>query len=104
MSVRRRSWTNRDGSLSEAWLVDYVDQRGAATSRPSIAGTDADAYHAAVAIAVRPERTPPTARASRSQKAGRAMAGKLRSSRAGTDDARGYRQHVDLHIVPISAR
>jgi hypothetical protein len=28
MTVRKRAWTNRDGSQSETWVVAYTDQAG----------------------------------------------------------------------------
>ena len=28
MSVRKRAWKTSNGSRKEAWVVDYVDQRG----------------------------------------------------------------------------
>ena len=28
MSVRKRTWNNTKGERQEAWIVDYVDQKG----------------------------------------------------------------------------
>ncbi len=53
MSVRRRTWTNRDRSPGEAWVVDYVDQHGKRHLKTFDRRRDAKAYHAAVDIDVR---------------------------------------------------
>ena len=63
MSVRKRTWQNRDGSNGEAWIVNYTDQAGtrrlktferkkdADASRPSSASTCAGASTSRIARA-----------------------------------------------------
>ena len=101
MSVRRRSWTNRDGSPGEAWVVDYVDQHGKRHLKAFPRKREADAYHAAVDVDVRKGvHTPDSASITV------AVAGRLWLK---TGDAAGlerttidyYRQHVDFHIIPL---
>jgi integrase len=101
MSIRRRSWTNRDGSQSEAWLVDYTDQRGHRHVKTFDRRKDADAYHAAVAVDVRRGT-----HLADSESITVAAAGRLwleSGDRAGLERTTldSYRQHLNFHIVPI---
>jgi integrase len=101
MSIRRRSWTNRDGSQSEAWLVDYTDQRGHRRVKTFDRRKDADAYHAAVAVDVRRGT-----HLADSESITVAAAGRLwleSGDRAGLERTTldSYRQHLNFHIVPI---
>jgi integrase len=101
MSVRRRSWINRDGSQSEAWLVDYYDQRGRRHIKTFDRRRDADAFEHTVNVDVRagthlPDRESITI----------AEAGKLwlaSSDQAGLERTTidSYRQHLAFHIVPL---
>jgi integrase len=53
MSIRRRTWKNAKGELQEAWIVDYVDQKGKRHIKTFERKKDADAYRATVTIEVR---------------------------------------------------
>ena len=108
MSVRRRTWTNRDGSPSEAWVVDYVDQHGDRHLKTFAKKRDADAHHAIVAADVAAGPTPPTARASPSprppsygSKAGEA-AGLERSTLAATAARRAATSRPILGALRLS--
>src|SRR6516165_3463978 len=101
MSVRRRSWTNRDGSLSESWLVDYTDQRGRRHVKTFDRRKDADAHHAIVAVDVRQGTHLPD-----SESITVAEAGKLwleSGDGAGLERTTldSYRQHLTFHIIPL---
>jgi integrase len=101
MSIRRRSWTNRDGSQSEAWVVDYTDQRGERHIKTFDTRKDADAYRAVVGVDVRKGIHTPD---SKSVMVAEAAELWLRSSDAAglertTIDT--YRQHVNFHIIPL---
>src|SRR5262245_41558054 len=62
MSVRKRTWTTRDkyedgklikpGEKREAWIVDYVDQKGERHIENFERKKDADAHHATVKVDV----------------------------------------------------
>jgi integrase len=101
MSVRRRSWVNRDGSPGEAWIVDYVDQRGRRHNKNFDRKRDADAYHAAVAVDVRQGTHLPDSESITVAEAGRLwlVSGDAAGLERTTLDC--YRQHVDFHIVPL---
>ena len=101
MSVRRRSWQNRDGSRSEAWVVGYTDRAGVRRLKTFERKRDAEVFEAAVALDVRAGIHVPdsqsivVAEAARLWLEGCDAIGLERTTR----DA--YRQHVELHIVPL---
>jgi integrase len=101
MAVRRRSWQNSDGLQGAAWIVDYVDQAGDRHTKAFDRKKDAEAYHAAVAVNVRAgihtadSQSVMVAAAARLWLESTDAAGLERSTLT------QYRQHVDLHIVPL---
>jgi integrase len=101
MSVRRRSWTNRDGSQSDAWLVDYIDQRGRRHIKTFERRKDADAYHATVTVDVRQGTHLPDSESITVAEAGTLwlQSGDQAGLERTTIDS--YRQHLDFHIVPL---
>ena len=101
MSVRKRTWRNRDGSQGEAWVVAYADHNGTRRIRSFERRRDADAYHASVATDLRSGIHVPD-----SQSIMVAEAGKLwlqSCKRAGLERStlNYYQQHVELHIIPL---
>jgi len=101
MSVRRRSWKNRDGSRSESWLVDYIDQRGHRHVKTFDRRKDADAYHAIVAVDVRKGIHLADSESITIAEAGRLwlQTGDGNGLERTTLDA--YRQRLELHIIPL---
>jgi integrase len=100
MSVRKRSWQH-NGVNKDAWVVDYFDQDGDRHLKTFARKKDADAFHAKVQVDV--SRGTHTAD---SKSVTVAAAAKLFMQSC--DEARlerttldTYRQHVDLHIVPL---
>src|SRR5262245_49368965 len=53
MSVRKRTWKSPNGETKEAWVVDYVDQKGERHIKTFARKRDADAHHLIVGTAVR---------------------------------------------------
>src|SRR4029077_5554494 len=53
MSVRKRTWTNRDGSQGEAWVVNYTDRGGVRRLKSFERKRDAESFEIAVAGEVR---------------------------------------------------
>src|SRR6516162_8787060 len=101
MSVRRRSWTNRDGSLSESWLVDYTDQGGRRHIKTFDRRKDADAYHAIVTVDVRQGTHLPDSESITVAEAGRLWLETGDGAGLERTTLDGYRQRVELHIVPL---
>ena len=101
MSVRRRSWTNRNGSPGEAWLVDYTDQRGRRHIKTFDRRKDADAYHATVTVDVRQGTHLPDSESITVAEAGQLWLETGDGAGLERTTLDGYRQRVELHIVPL---
>ena len=100
MSVRKRTWQNRDGSQG-AWVVAYTDQAGKRRIRSFDRKRDADAYHASVSAELRTGLHVPDSQSVTVAEAGRLW---LKSGEAaGLERATlaYYRQHLELHIIPV---
>jgi integrase len=101
MSVRKRTWQNRDGSQGEAWVVAYTDHSGARRIRSFGRKRDADAYHASIGTDLRSGFHVPDSQSIMVAEAGRLW---LQSSEAaGLERASlaNYRQLLTLHIIPL---
>jgi len=101
MSVRRRTWKNRDGSQGESWVVNYTDGSGKRRLKAFERKKDADAYHARVAVDVRAGTHTPDSRSTTVAEAGCLW---LRSGEVAAlerSTLEQYRRHLDLHIVPF---
>ena len=100
MSVRKRTWTTRQGEAKEAWIVDYFDAEGDRHIQTFARKRDADEHHAKVKVDVRagmhtaPSKSATVAAAAESWIKRVEAEGKERTT------LRQYRQHVDLHIAP----
>jgi integrase len=99
MSVRKRTWKNRDGSQGESWIVNYTDQGGTRRMKSFDLKRDADAFHAAVNVDVRRGLHVPDSQSITVAEAARlwleTTALRERTTRV------QYRQHANLHIVPF---
>jgi integrase len=101
VSVRKRIWKSPNGEMKEAWVVDYVDQRGDRHLKTFAKKRDADAHHAIVGVAVRAgthtadSKSVTVARAAELWLESCETAGLERTSLV------SYRQLADLHITPI---
>jgi integrase len=99
MSVRKRTWRNRDGSQGESWIVNYTDQGGTRRMKSFDRKRDADAFHATVGVDVRRGLHVPDSQSVTVAEAGRLW---LESTALLERATRvQYRQHVNLHIVPL---
>jgi integrase len=99
MSVRKRTWKNRDGSQGESWIVNYTDQGGTRRMKSFEKKRDADAFHATVNVDVRRGLHVPDSESITVAAAGDLW---LESSALLERTTRvQYRQHANLHIVPL---
>jgi integrase len=99
MSVRKRTWKNRDGSQGESWIVNYTDQGGTRRMKSFEKKRDADAFHATVNVDVRRGLHVPDSESITVAEAGDLW---LESSALLERTTRvQYRQHANLHIVPL---
>jgi integrase len=104
MSVRKRTWTTVKDERKEAWIVDYVDQKGERHIRTFATQKDAKAWHATATIEVDRGIHTASSRSATVAKAGELWletAEKNKLERATIDH---YRQHLNLHILPQLGR
>jgi integrase len=100
MAVRKRTWTNRDGTKSESWIVDYYDAQGQRHTETFVRKKDAEARASSVAVNIRAgthtalSTSITVAEAAANWLESIALEKRERSTLA------QYRQHVNLHIVP----
>jgi integrase len=104
MSVRKRTWTTAKGETKEAWVVDYVDQKGKRHIKTFDRKKEADAFTTTMKVEVRDgthtafSQSITVAAAAASWLAAACAAG---LEQATTDE---YQRHVDMHIVPSLGR
>lgn len=101
MSVRKRTWTTGKGAEKSAWVVDYVDAKGARRLKSFKLKKEADAFSSTAAVEVR-EGVHVADRETVTVKEAAALW--LRScDSAGLERSTldQYGQHVTLHIEPI---
>jgi integrase len=104
MSVRKRTWTTRQGETKEAWIVDYTDQNGRRHLKTFDKKKQADAFATTAKVQVR-EGT----HTADSESVTVAAAGKLWLAAAENNGLERttvdqYQQHLDLHIAPYLGR
>jgi integrase len=100
MSVRKRKWTTRKGEAREAWIVDYVDQRGERHIETYTKKKAADARHAAVTVDVKSGVHVAPSKSITLKEAGDTWleAAEHELERTTVDT---YRQHLKFHLIPF---
>ena len=101
MSVRKRTWGNRDGSQSEAWVVGYTDRGGVRRLKTFDRKRDAETFEVAAGVDVRSGVHVPDSQSVTIAEAGRLWLGSCEAANLERSTLDAYRQHVDLHIVPL---
>jgi integrase len=101
MSVHKRTWKNSDGSRGEAWIVAYADQGGTRRTKNFERKRDADAFHASVSVDMRKGIHVPDSQSVTVAEAARIWLDACAGRGLERATLAPYRQHVDLHIVPL---
>jgi integrase len=101
VSVRKRTWTNRDGSQGEAWIVNYTDAAGVRRIKTFDLKRDADAYHATVRIEVGRGIHTADSRSVTIAKAGELWIATSTNANLERSTLEQYQAHLKLHIVPL---
>jgi integrase len=101
MSVRKRAWKNRDGSQSEAWVVGYTDRSGVRRLKTFDRKRDAETFEVAVGVDVRSGVHVPDSQSIVIAEAGRLWLASCEAAGLERSTLDYYRQHVELHIVPL---
>jgi integrase len=99
VAVRKRTWTNGDGSRSESWVVDYYDQHRERHTETYPRKKDAEARAADIAVDIRKgihtalATSPTVAEAAEDWLTTIELAGRERGT------LEQYRKHAFLHII-----
>jgi integrase len=101
MSVRKRSWKNRNGTQGEAWVVTYADQAGKHRLKSFDRKRDADAYHASVSTELRSGVHVPDSQSITIAEAGRLWLKTCDAAGLERSTLDQYRQQLARHIVPL---
>jgi len=101
VSVRKRIWKSPNGEMKEAWVVDYVDQHGERHIKTFAKKRDANAHHAIVGAAVRAGTHTADSKSATVAKAAELWLASCDAHGLERTTVTAYRQHVDLHIIPI---
>jgi integrase len=100
MSVRKRTWKNARGEPQEAWIVDYVDQRGQRHIKTFAKKKQADAYHVKVGVEVRQGTHTADSESITVAEAGKHWIKSGEGNNLERTTLDEYRRHLDLHIRP----
>ena len=101
MSVRKRTWKNRDGSQGEAWVVAYSDRAGKRRIKSFDLKREADAFHASVSTDLRSGVHVPDSQSVMVAEAGRLWLTSCEAAQLERATLDQYRQHLELHIIPL---
>jgi integrase len=101
MTVRKRTWTNRDGSRGEAWVVAYTDQAGKRRLKSFDKKREADSYQVGLGGELRSGVHVPDSQSVTVAEAGRLWLSSCEAVGLERATLGPYRQHLDLHIVPL---
>jgi integrase len=101
MSVRKRSWQNRDGSQSERWVVNYTDRAGTRRLKTFDRKKDAEAFAATVSVDVRTGIHVPDSQSIIVAEAARLWLKSCEEAGLERTTLAAYQQHVTLHIIPL---
>src|SRR5262249_49957674 len=101
MSVRKRTWPNRDGSQGEAWVVAYTDHEGKRRIRSFEKKREADRYHASVSNELRSGIHVPDSQSVTVAEAGRLWLEGCEAASRERPTLAYYRQPLERHIIPL---
>jgi integrase len=101
MSVRKRTWNTKDGETHTAWLVDYHDGEGNRRFETFAKKGEAVARHAEVKVDVRSGVHVSASKSPTVKDAGEAWIKSAKARGLERTTADQYRQHLDLHMVPL---
>jgi integrase len=104
MSVRKRQWTTRRGEQKEAWIVDYIDQKGERHIQTFARKKGADEFQATVKVDVRQGIHTPHAKSLTVAEAGRDWLAYVAAEGRERSTLQSYEAHVSLHINPRLGR
>jgi integrase len=101
MSVRKRTWTNQDGSKGQAWIAEYTDHEGKRRLRTFETKQQADSFHVGVTGELRAGTHVPDSQSVTVAEAGRLWLKRCEADGLEQSTVDYYQQHLDRHIIPV---
>src|SRR5215813_7678582 len=101
MSVRKRTWTNQDGSKGQAWVAAYTDHEGKRRLRTFEKKEEADAFHVSVSGELRSGIHVPDSQSVTVAEAGRLWLKRCEADGLEQSTVDYYQQHLERHIIPV---
>lgn len=101
MSVRKRTWEDKDGNEKSAWVVDYVDTKGKRRLKTFAKKKDADNFSATAKVEVREGVHVADSASATVKQAGAFWIATAEATGLEQSTVNQYRQHMDLHISTL---
>lgn len=101
MSVRKRTWVTGKGEQKTAWVTDYVDAKGVRRQKTFKLKKQADTFAATASVEVRGGVHVADSESVTVEVAGKFWLASCVSHGLERSTVDQYRQHLDLHIVPL---
>jgi integrase len=101
MSVRKRTWTNQDGSKGQAWVAAYTDHEGKRRLRTFETKQAADSFHVGVTGELRAGTHVPDSQSVTVAEAGRLWLKRCEADGLEQSTVDYYEQHLERHIIPV---
>ncbi|MBB3934274.1 tyrosine-type recombinase/integrase [Aureimonas phyllosphaerae] len=101
MSVRKRKWTNADGTTGSGWQVDYRDAAGTRRSKSFKLKRDADVFANTTAVELKDGTHVPDAATVTVAEAADLWLKSCRDAGLEQSTIKQYGEHVRLHLVPF---
>jgi len=101
MSVRKRTWTNQDGSKGQAWIAEYTDHERKRRLRTFETKQAADSFHVGVTGELRAGTHVPDSQSITVAEAGRLWLKRCEADGLEQSTVDYYQQHLDRHIIPV---
>lgn len=101
MSIRKRKWTTARGEEKASWVVDYVDGKGTRRLKTFAKRKDADQFAATAKVEVRQGVHVADSASATVEEAAAFWIASSQAAGLERSTIDQYRQHVDLHIIPL---
>ncbi|MER8648768.1 site-specific integrase [Mesorhizobium sp. M0586] len=101
MSIRKRTWATGKGEEKTAWVVDYVDTKGTRRLKTFSKKKEADQFEATAKVEVREGVHVADSASATVKQAGAFWIASAEAAGLERSTVDQYRQHLDLHIVPL---
>lgn len=101
MGVRKRTWTTRRGVEKTAWVVEYTDRQSKRRLKTFAKKKDADAFDANTQVEIRDGTHVADSASITVEEAAKNWIATGEANELEPTTIEQYRQHVNLHIVPL---